>query len=283
MREERIRSESGVTLRARIAGSGPTLLMLHGFASGMDGWPEEQIDRLASRRRIVLVDLPGHGGSDPVGEGGWEPDRIVHDLVALVTAIAGRAEADWLGYSMGGRVALHAARVGVPMGRLLLESTTPGLRGESERSARRDFDARWARRFATEPLDSVLDDWLAQPIFATRAALPADERHRQVAVRRRAHGPTLARALLEAGTGSLPPAWSTLPRIADRVHLLVGERDEKYVRLAREMMATAPRIRLEIVPDVGHAPHIEAPQAWAAWVERSGSVEGGANEPAGGA
>jgi 2-succinyl-6-hydroxy-2,4-cyclohexadiene-1-carboxylate synthase len=276
VREERIRLESGVTLRVRIAGSGATLLMLHGFASGIDGWPEEQIDRLASGRCIVLVDLPGHGGSDPVGEGGWEPDRIVHDLVELVGALTGREEADWLGYSMGGRIALHAARVGAPVGRLLLESTTPGLRGESERSARRDSDARWARRFAAERLDSVLDDWLAQPIFATRDALPPAERHRQVAVRRAAHGPTLARALLEAGTGSLPPAWSTLPRIADRVHLLVGERDEKYLRLAREMTAAAPRIRLEIVPGVGHAPHMEAPEAWAAWVERSGSAEGGA-------
>jgi 2-succinyl-6-hydroxy-2,4-cyclohexadiene-1-carboxylate synthase len=193
---------------------------------------------------------------------------VVAALVQVLEKVTGRAEADWLGYSMGGRIALHAARVGVPVRRLLLESVTPGLRSPEERAARRSRDAAWADRFESEPVASVLDDWLAQPIFASRSDLPDAERRRQRTLRLQGHGPTLSRALRELGTGSFAPAWDLLQMWGERTHLLVGARDAKYVDIAREIVEVGSRVGMEVAAGAGHAPHMETPDAWARWVER---------------
>jgi pimeloyl-ACP methyl ester carboxylesterase len=85
------------------------------------------------------------------------------------------------------------------------------------------------------------------------AAVDADRRRNQ---------PTgLARALRGLGTGALPSLWDRLPEIAPPAALVVGERDQKFRTIATEMAAGLRRADVVVVPDAGHAVHLEAPDA----------------------
>lgn len=88
-------------MRIATRGDGPPLVLNHGWAMhcGLFGG---LLDRLAARRTLYLVDLPGHGHS--------RDDASPLELEACVAAIAARTPpAPWLGWSMGGLFALHAA------------------------------------------------------------------------------------------------------------------------------------------------------------------------------
>ncbi len=88
-------------MEVRVCGGGPPLVLLHGWAmhAGLFGAFAE---RLAGRRTLYLVDLPGHGRSRD------DPSPLALD--ACVAAIAAQVPvAPWLGWSLGGLFALHAA------------------------------------------------------------------------------------------------------------------------------------------------------------------------------
>ena len=78
---------------------------------------------------------------------------------------------------------------------------------------------------------------------------------------------SLAAALAGLGTGTLPSLWSDLGQLQLPVLLIAGERDTKFVDIARRMSGSLPDVRIAVVPDVGHAVHLEAPDAWADAVE----------------
>ena len=79
-------------------------------------------------------------------------------------------------------------------------------------------------------------------------------------------GRGLARSLRGAGAGVDPPLHDRLAGLAMPVLLVAGALDAKYVALAHEMAARMPQARVAIVPDAGHAVHLERPEAFAARV-----------------
>ncbi|HKK93414.1 MAG TPA: alpha/beta fold hydrolase [Longimicrobiales bacterium] len=267
MKDDLLEVDGGPSLRVRVGGEGPGLLLLHGFASGIDGWPPGELERLSRTRRVVAPDLPGHGASGPAGPGDATPER----LVAVVDAVRRRYleghEVTILGYSMGARLALTALARRLPIDRLLLESPNPGLEAAEDRATRTRWDDGWADRFASEPTEAVLDAWLDQPIFATRRALPPEAKAHQRRVRYGADGPSLATFLREFGTGRMPPTWDALSATGIPLRILVGARDTRYVELAARIRACGSDVEVTVVEGVGHAPHMEAAGRWGAWVD----------------
>ena len=83
-------------------GSGPDLVLLHGWGLSSEIWGEFA-DRLAERFRVTLIDLPGLGRSVPAGD---------MSLDAAVAALleAAPESAHWLGWSLGGQLALALAQ-----------------------------------------------------------------------------------------------------------------------------------------------------------------------------
>jgi 2-succinyl-6-hydroxy-2,4-cyclohexadiene-1-carboxylate synthase len=61
------------------------------------------------------------------------------------------------------------------------------------------------------------------------------------------------------GQGTQPSLWDTLPALEIPVLLIAGGLDEKYTHLAHTMADRLSNARVEIVPDTGHAVHLEAP------------------------
>jgi 2-succinyl-6-hydroxy-2,4-cyclohexadiene-1-carboxylate synthase len=165
----------------------------------------------------------------------------------------------WVGYSMGGRLALRLAldRPDI-VDALVLVSATAGLESGRERSDRIAADERLARRVERDGVEAFLDDWLAQPMFRS---VPADAPG--LAERKGASPGTLAHHLRVLGTGAMEPVWDRLPELAMPVLIVTGRDDEKFDGIGtrmQERVADAAHVRLP----GGHALPLERPTELAA-------------------
>lgn len=234
----------------------PPVLLLHGFlGSAADFAPT--MAALVPAFRCIAVDLPGHGGTVAQDAADFTMEGTAAALLGWLSQ-AGVGRPHLVGYSMGGRLALHlAATARSRFATVVAVSASPGLADPEERAARRQSDAALAQRLRTEPLGRFLADWYAQPLFAPLAADPA--RLAEMLARRAAQDPEgLARSLEGIGTGAMAPLWGALPDLPGPVHALAGARDAKFAAIAARM-ADAPGISARLIPDAGHAPHLEQP------------------------
>lgn len=158
-----------------------------------------------------------------------------------------------LGYSMGGRLALHALLGGAHYERAIFVSTGLGLEhGREERAA---ADERWAQRFERDDWASLMRDWNAQPVFGGHA-VARDERDYDRAA--------LARALREWSPGVLPPVAARLHELTIPTLWIAGARDAKYVAEAERGAALAASGERVIIDGAGHRVPWEAPEAFIA-------------------
>ena len=106
-----------MALHIEVVGEGPPLVLIHGW--GLHGGVfAPLLDRLSSRYQLHLPDLPGHGYS--------RDDQTPLTLQACVDEILARTPpATWLGWSLGGLFALHAASVSSQVSALVLIAATP--------------------------------------------------------------------------------------------------------------------------------------------------------------
>ena len=250
-------------LHADVIGQGPRIVMAHGFTQTGRVWGSLEAD-LAVDHEVVLVDMPGHGRSEPVRADLVEGARLLADT-------AGRAT--YLGYSMGARFCLHLAlaRPDLVDG-LVLISGTAGLEDPAERRARRDSDQAMAelldpadgRSPAPVSVASFVRAWVENPLFdgIEPAANGLEERLGNT-------GPGLASSLRLAGTGTQRPLWGDLRRLTMPVLLVTGDRDAKFTALGRRMArGIGPNAAHAVVSGTGHAPHLQRPAEVAALVRR---------------
>ena len=183
-------------------------------------------------------------------------------LDAAATAL-GRDEGAgwWVGYSMGGRIALHLALQTPELVRgLVLVGATAGIDDPVDRAARREADEGQARLVERVGVDAFLDGWLAQPLFAGLGAA-TDGR----ATRRGNPPATLAAHLRNLGTGTQEPRWSQLGALSMPVLVMAGERDHKFAAVGRRLVAAVgANATLALVPGAGHACQLEQPDAFLA-------------------
>jgi 2-succinyl-6-hydroxy-2,4-cyclohexadiene-1-carboxylate synthase len=233
-------------LHRTVDGAGPRVVLVHGFTQTGRSWAAVTND-LAADHEVVRVDAPGHGGSDAI--------RADLGRGAELLAEAG-GRATYVGYSMGGRLALRLALDRPEVVRsLVLLGATAGIDDPTERAGRRADDEALADRIERDGVDSFLHRWLAQPLFAT---LPDDPDERAA---RAANPPTgLASSLRLAGTGTMdPPWWGELNRITAPTLVLAGEHDAKFTALGGRLAAAiGPPATFRPIGGAGHAVHLEA-------------------------
>jgi 2-succinyl-6-hydroxy-2,4-cyclohexadiene-1-carboxylate synthase len=229
-------------------GDGPPILLLHGFTQNSGCW--EPFARLLAEfgHRILAVDLPGHGSADPIHDsaGLWRTADLVAETL--------NEPAHLIGYSMGGRVALHVALAHPQLVRsLTLIGATAGLETTNERETRQRADDRLADRLMEFGLSIFLDEWLAQPLFAN---LDRESAHVVARLTNRPEG--LAASLRNCGTGSQENLWPRLTEIEAPIHVVVGERDAKFTELGTRLEG-----QLSVISEAGHTTHLEQPQGTA--------------------
>lgn len=106
MFEERRLEARGGRVRYLLGGEGPPIVLVHGLGGSATNWCE-LAPLLAERHRVLIPDLPGHGGSEPLaGVSGLQPYA---DRIAAVMAREGIGRAPVVGHSLGGLVVLRLA------------------------------------------------------------------------------------------------------------------------------------------------------------------------------
>ena len=125
----------GVKIHYEVYGSGPTLLLTHGYSSTSAMW-QGQIAALSKNHKLVLWDMRGHGQSDYPGDpAAYSEALTVADMAALLDEV-GAASAIVGGLSLGGYMSLafyraHPERVSA----LLIIYTGPGFKRDDAREA----------------------------------------------------------------------------------------------------------------------------------------------------
>ena len=225
-------------------------MLLHGFTHSGASWGRV-VTALGERYRPIAPDIRGHasaGAQTPV-----TLEAVISDVAALPPA-----HFDLVGYSMGGRIALHVAlALAERVKRLVLIGASPGLADPAQRVQRVAADERLAAELEASSIEAFV-----RPLGADAGAGGSARRGGRCCACRPAAqqpewpGPRPARAgHRHLGPSVGPPGELTLP-----VTLVVGERDDKFRAIAGQMAAALPEARLEVVAGSGHAVHLEAPE-----------------------
>lgn len=237
-------------LHVEVTGKGAPVVLVHGFTQSGRAWAG-LAEGLSRHHTVITVDAPGHGGSS-----GARAD-LAGGADMMVEAAGGPAA--WVGYSMGGRYALHAAlRHPRAVTRLVLVSATAGIDDAGERATRRRDDAALAARVESEGVEDFLRWWLDRPLFST---LPSEAAALDSRLGSTAAG--LAASLRLAGTGTQEPLWSAIGALEMPVLVVAGERDPTYLAHAHRMIGSiGENAALAVVAGAGHACHLERPDAF---------------------
>jgi 2-succinyl-6-hydroxy-2,4-cyclohexadiene-1-carboxylate synthase len=247
----------------------PRALLLHGFTGSAASWAEVAHRLEGDGVETHAVELPGHGRRagehDPACFTLPSVLREIDDALGDASRWSGRGGGPpWLiGYSMGGRLALHyAVEHSDRIAGLVIESASPGLETPSERAARREADEALARALESDGIESFVERWERLPLFESQRWLP-EERRRRIREGRLANDPlSLASSLRGLGTGRLPSLWGRLSTMAGHTLIVVGALDRKFVEIGRRMEPELGAGSLAVVADAGHHVHLEAPEAW---------------------
>lgn len=249
----------GVTLCVESTGGGEPVVMLHGF-TGDAASMLPAARGLGGRFEVHRVELVGHGRSDsPDDVACYTMPRCVSQLRAVFDAL-GVESAHVYGYSMGGRTALSLAAAHPERVRsLVLVGATAGLASQGECDARVAADEALARRILDDGLEAFVDHWMALPIFASQVRLGPQALAAARSQRLAGSAVGLAHSLRGMGTGAMPPLFDALGRLAMPVLLVVGAEDAKFAAIARSLEGALPAARTLVVPEAGHAAHLERP------------------------
>ncbi|MBR9979235.1 MAG: 2-succinyl-5-enolpyruvyl-6-hydroxy-3-cyclohexene-1-carboxylic-acid synthase [Bacteroidetes bacterium] len=240
--------------RRIVRGGQETVLLLHGFTRSHRSWLP--VLTHIPDYDVITVDLMGHGDSPcPSPLHDEAAYRFEHSAVELKRIIdqLGLRKVHLVGYSLGGRLALHVATHFPDMLRsLALISMNPGIEDEAERARRRDEDAQLIASIGSEGLARFVEEWSQGPLFAAQRETDTRAWREVRAERLRGCTRGLQGSLLGSGQGAQTPLWDTLPRISVPALVVAGGDDTKYSGIARRMAGLLPRAEPLLFEGCGH-------------------------------
>jgi pimeloyl-ACP methyl ester carboxylesterase len=254
--ERTVPSADGVLIRYRVLGKGdPALILIHGWSSDSTYW-DAQLDDLSRHYTVVTLDLAGHGDSG-TERAEWTMDAFGDDVVSVAQQLPNR-QLVLVGHSMGGPVALEAARrlkhrvigiVGVDtFGNIGLPQITP-----------QELDARLAPLRRDFP--HAMRDYVGHRLFTARS------------------NPALVQRIAD-DMASQPPGiaiGSLIAMLNMSYSAALGDIDVPIVAINSDRFPTdverirlhAPTFRLKVMSGVGHFLMIEDPTRFNALLEQT--------------
>jgi pimeloyl-ACP methyl ester carboxylesterase len=237
-------NRDGVNIYYEVHGSGPPLILTHGYSSTSAMW-QGQIAALSRHYKLVLWDMRGHGQSDyPKNPAAYSEVLTIGDIAALLDT-AGADKAVVGGLSLGGYMSLafyrsHPGRVRS----LLIIDTGPGFKKDDARDAWNKRAHETAERFDREGLG----------VLRSMSAERANVSHRDAKGLARA-----ARGMLTQRDASV---METLPAIKVPSLVVVGADDTAFLAASDYMAAKIPGAEKVVIPAAGHAANIDQPKAF---------------------
>lgn len=234
---------NGVNIYYEVHGSGPALLLTHGFSATTEMW-KPNIAVLSQQYRLILWDMRGHGQTDsPNDRYRYSADLTVGDMDTLLDT-CGEKQAVLGGHSLGGFMSLayhllHPERVRA----LMLFDTGPGYKKDEARAGWNKRAEAIAKNFEEKGLDAL-----------GRSAEVLACTHRSV------------QGLAFAARGMLAQRdariISSLESIKAPTLVLVGDKDEAYFAATDYMANKIPGARKVVIANAGHAVNIDQPEAF---------------------
>lgn len=158
-----------------------------------------------------------------------------------------------IGYSLGGRLALHSLIESKKWDAAIIISANPGLSNESEKQARIANDTTWANRFLNEKWDNVIEAWNAQGVFSNmKNNLNRDEKL--------FNKHEIANILEGFSLGKQEDLREKIKSLHIPILWIAGEKDTKFVKVAHEMKDLSNKIEIKIINDAGHRVPWEKPE-----------------------
>jgi pimeloyl-ACP methyl ester carboxylesterase len=244
-------------------GSGEPLILLHGIATDRHIW-DLVSSGLAADRRVVAPDLPGFGGSAPVGED-FDLEQVAERIVRGLGGRGIHGPFDLVGHSLGGGIAIALAAAHPRLVRRLVLVAPAGLRpfpaAISNLLAAGADAVLAARRGAV----SLTDVWWGRKLLLALTAADGAELP-----------PTLARQMVEASATAkrTAPALATitsadlrplLARTQMPVGVIWGEADRTVpIRALDDLLDVRPDVVVARIPGAGHVPMVECPDEFVA-------------------
>jgi 2-succinyl-6-hydroxy-2,4-cyclohexadiene-1-carboxylate synthase len=250
-----------VRLNYFVKGEGTPVTLLHGFTQSGKSW-NEVISKMPEGWMWIVPDLRGHGATKTLDGAPCTMDACTADLEMLWDHL-GVERTHLVGYSMGGRLALHVAarRPQRPLS-LLTIGAHAGLDPDG-REGRKLGDESLAERIEHGGVEAFVNYWSSLPMFAgierRGPSFVAEVR----ANRLENHIAGLACSLRGMGAGAMDPVWDELAQVNFPCTFVAGQLDHGYVASARRLAATVPYSRVEVVLHAGHSVHQERPDAFA--------------------
>ncbi|MCH2450494.1 MAG: 2-succinyl-6-hydroxy-2,4-cyclohexadiene-1-carboxylate synthase [Gracilimonas sp.] len=236
----------------------PFLILLHGFMGSGQSF-KHLIPKLRHFCNPITIDMLGHGETEGAElHYRFSTKEQVADLSKLISEQL-RIPSFLYGYSMGGRMALQLTlhRQDLFTG-VILESSTFGIEGETERQARQALDAKKSDDLLGN-FEGFLENWKRMPLFESSTA--SEQLLDQVNEIQQQQSPLwLANSLQGFGTGTMPCVRHGLSKIAIPVELVVGEKDSKFIHLNRQMEKELQDAELRTVKNAGHRVHLDQPE-----------------------
>ena len=228
----------GVHLYYETHGSGPAVLLTHGFSATTAAW-NPQVEALSQHYQLITWDMRGHGQSDsPDDPAAYSEALSVADMRALLDA-QGVEQAVLGGHSLGGYLSLafHRAHHERVKGLMLL-GTGPGFRKDAPREAWNQRARSFADTFEKKGLDAL---------------------GRSPEVRAGTH--RSAQGLAHAARGILTQHDARIMNALGSVDVptlvMIGDRDKPFLAATDYMATKIPHAKKVILTDAGHAANIE--------------------------
>lgn len=234
------------------AESGIPVVFLHGLLGSTDDWQNVfQLLQNFPEIRPLAIDLPYHGRSANIQCNDFSTARQL--LSQTLSTVIGSQPFYLVGYSLGGRIALdYLCNANNPnLKGVMLEGANVGLTSKAEQIARLENDTKWAKRFESETLKSVLNDWYQQPVFAN---LSESKRYEFVQKRQHNNGKNIAKMLLATSLAKQP---LLIPTKSCHYRFIIGEKDQKFRK-----MAEYHQLNYRLIPNAGHNTHQANPKVF---------------------
>jgi pimeloyl-ACP methyl ester carboxylesterase len=263
----RVVVDDGVGREVVEQGSGPTLLLVHGFGGAKEDFAD-QVEALAASYHVVTFDHRGHGESDgPSDASAYSLDRLTADTVAVADAV-GAERFRLLGHSMGGMIArrlvlAHPERVDA----LVLMDTSPGpvpgIDGELL-----EMGAVIALNEGMPELKRIMDEFQPLGTPAYEKLMAERPGYREFNDRKWETLSPMMWATMGREIRDQPDQLAALAAVTCPTLVIVGVQDEPFVDVSRAMADTIAGAELVVIPDAGHSPQFENPDAWLTALER---------------
>lgn len=237
-------TRDGVSLYYEVHGSGPALILTHGYSATSQMW-RGQIEALSKHRTLILWDMRGHGASDyPADPALYSEAHTVADMAALLDHVGARTAVVG-GLSLGGYMSMafelaHPDRVEA----LLIIDTGPGYKSDAGRAEWNRTAEATAQRYETRGLEGLQSGSVEMRTSQHRSA----------------------DGLARAARGMLAQVDARviehLPHIAAPSIVIVGSEDKPFLAPSDYMAAKIPGAKKVVIEGAGHAANIDQPEAF---------------------